>query len=513
MPRRNSIVDAMASFNSTYNTVRNVVLDAKLAKIGRSEVEKTDGWTDDQLKTMTDAKDENGKAFYNVQRDDNGGVTVTPNFTADGTDGTAAPVTMNKEKYQFLGKTYDKAPNESEQLSARNQAMAGVLKSMGDPIKGIAMEMQARQGAREETRFRKEQDYEKEFGQAVQGTRFGQNQQQYNKALGEYQQKMSEYEGAKASGKTGPQLGLPPSVPARPDYTIGDQLADRASMLAVDAKYGKLDARKFGELSDSLTKLQNEGYESALRLAQSGAKLDDVLAQFNKTGSTKFDASSVISDKMTKGEGGINTRVITYRDANDNVRSLNTLSELDSLGKANEAYNRFFNVQQNNRANASEGRSAYNFNEARTEKQDKRDAAVNLYTETNPNASQAQINAVRNGVIDPVPKNNDGVTVDFKQDGYGGNVIQKMRDGTVTIIPVKAPVNGQPVVIPGPRAKQPAATQEAAQPSTLKPIQDATQAEIESAMKKLDISEAAIEATAKKYNMSKEQVRKQLGLK
>ena len=183
------------------------------------------------------------------------------------------------------------------------------------------------------------------------------------------------------------------------------------------------------------------------------------------------------------------------------MRTLNALSELDGLGKANEAYNRFFNVQQNNRANASEGRSAYNFNEARTEKQDKRDAAVNLYTETNPNASQAQINAVRNGVIDPVPKSNDGVTVDFKQDqfGQGGNVIQKMRDGTVTIIPVKAPENGQPVVIPGPRAKQPAATQESAQPAAPKPLQN--------------VSEADIEATAKKYNMSKEQVRKQLGLK
>jgi len=458
MPRRNSIVDAMASFNSTYNTVRNVVLDAKLAKIGRAEVEKTGNLTEDQIKTYTESKDQDGKALYNVQRGENGLVNITPNFEVDGED-VAKPIAMKTEQYKFLGKTYDKAPTESEQTSARNQAMAGVLKSMGDPIKGIAMEMQARQGAREEARFQKEQDYEKDFNQAVQGTRFGQNQQQYSKALGEYQQKMSEYEGAKAAGKTGAQLGLPPSAPARPDYTIGDQLADRASLLSIDAKHGKLDARKFGELSDSLTKLQNEGYESALRMAQGGAPLEEVLAQFNKTGTAKFDPKNVISDKMMKGEGGVNTRVISYRDANGNVRSLNTLSELDSLGKANEAYNRFFNIQQNNRANSSEGRAAYNFNEARTEKQDKRDASVALYTESNPNATQAQLNAVRSGVIDAVPKSNDSVTVDFKQDQYGNsNVIQKMRDGTMTIIPVKAPKDGQPVVIPGPRAKQPEAT-------------------------------------------------------
>lgn len=507
MPRRNSIVDAMASFNSTYNTVRNVVLDAKLAKIGRSEVEKTDGWTDDQVKAMTDAKDESGKAFYNVQRDDNGTVTVTPNFTADGSEGTAAPITMKKEQYQFLGKTYDKAPTESEQLSAKNQAMAGVLKSMGDPIKGIAMEMQARQGAREEARFQKEQDYEKEFGQAMQGTRFGQNQKQYNKALGEYQQSLSDYESAKASGKTGAQLGLPPTMPARPDYTIGDQLADRASMLSVDAKYGKLDAKKFGELSDSLTRLQNEGYESALRLAQSGAPLSDVLAQFNKTGTTKFDEKSVISDKMVKGQGGINTRVITYRDANGNTRSLNTVSELDSLGKANEAFNRFFNIQQNDRANASEGRAAYNFNENRNDRQEKRDAAVGLYKETNPNATTAQINAVRTGVIDAAPKSNDGVSVEFKQDQYGqgGNVIQKLRDGTVTIIPVKPPTDGQPITIQGPRVKQAAAAPAAAPDTGAQPA---------AAPKPLEnVTEEDIAATAKKYGISKEAVRKQLGLK
>lgn len=498
MPRkRNSVLDAIAAFNGAYDTVNKVGMEYKLADIANSKVETVGGNTDAKVPAAEDSpvvaapsQDVQSQQPESVPAQQPKPVTVTPDA------GT-------KEQYKFLGKTYDKAPTESEQISARNLAMAGVLKSFGDPIKGIAMEMQARQGAREETRFQKEQDYEKDFNQAVQGTRFGQNQQQYSKALGEYQQKMSEYEGAKAAGKTGAQLGLPPSAPARPDYTIGDQLADRASLLSIDAKHGKLDARKFGELSDSLTKLQNEGYESALRMAQGGAPLEEVLAQFNKTGMAKFDPKNVISDKTMKGEGGVNTRVISYRDANGNVRSLNTLSELDSLGKANEAYNRFFNIQQNNRANSSEGRAAYNFNEARTEKQDKRDASVALYTESNPNATQAQLNAVRSGVIDAVPKNNDSVTVDFKQDqfGQGGNVIQKMRDGTMTIIPVKAPADGQPIVVPGPRAKQPAAAagQPTSQPAAAKPLDNVT--------------EADIEATAKKYNMSKEAVRKQLGLK
>lgn len=496
MPRkRNSVLDAIAAFNGVYDTVNKVGMEYKLADIANSKVETVGGNADAKVPAAEDTpvvtappQDAQSQQPESMPAQQPKPVAVTPDA-------------VTKEQYKFLGKTYDKAPTESEQLSARNMAMAGVLKSFGEPLKGAALETQARQGAREEARFQKEQDYEKEFGAAFQGSRLGQNQQQYSKAFGEYQQKLTEYEGAKASGKTGPQLGLPPAAPARPEYTIGDQLADRASMLAVDAKYGKLDARKIGELSDSLTKLQNEGYESALRLAQSGAPLNDVIAQFNKTGSTKFDASSVVSDKMVKGEGGIKSRVITFRDAAGNTRSLNAVPELEALGKANEVYNRFFNIQQNNRANSSEGRAAYNFNEARTEKQDKRDASVALYTESNPNATQAQLNAVRSGVIDAVPKNNDSVTVDFKQDqfGQGGNVIQKMRDGTMTIIPVKAPADGQPVVIPGPRAKQPAAAQPTNQPAAAKPLENVT--------------EADIEATAKKYNMSKEAVRKQLGLK
>lgn len=308
--RRNSVLDAIQAFNMAYDTTAKIGQEVELGRIASAAPED---------------------------------VTVsTPSFSGmtGSYDEQDANVAQSKG-VKFLGKTYDTAPTDAQMNSARTMAMAGVLKK-SNPLQGFQLEQQAMQGQREEDRYQREEDYRKGRQDLFSNTRFGQNQRQYNDAMADYKKKLGDYEGAKASGKTGLDLGIAPVAPTRPDYSVGDSLADRATLISHDAKHGKLDARTFGEFTDMLSKVQNEGYEKTLRLAQSGAPIQEVIKSFNSTGNAQVDANNVVSDKMVKGKGGVETRVIQIKDQNGNIKTINTVAELDSLGKANDVFTRFY---------------------------------------------------------------------------------------------------------------------------------------------------------------------------
>jgi hypothetical protein len=276
-----------------------------------------------------------------------------------------APV-VRKAGVKFLGQTYDTAPTDSQQNTARTMAMAGVMKKY-NPLQGMQLEQQALSSQREEQRFGQEQKqwgrneeefqknkaYEEGRKSEFANSRFGQGQVAFNKEMSDYQDKLKAYETGKASGKSPAELGAPPVAPARPQYTPGDALADRASLVLHDAKHGKLDARTFGEFTDMMNKVQSEGYEKALRLGQSGATIQEVANAFNSGGNVKFDPANVISDKMVKGKDGIESRVIQFKGANGELQTINTVAELDSLGKAGDVFKRFYDAEQNRRGNES----------------------------------------------------------------------------------------------------------------------------------------------------------------
>lgn len=352
-------------------------------------------------------------------------VTYAP--IEDGTPAVGTVTDTAPKQFSLLGKTYDTAPTDAQINSARTMAMAGVLKKT-NPLEGLRMEQQAAQGQRDTERYGREQkrwaqedealakskEYDEGRKSVFSGSRFGQNQQTYQKAMQDYQNQLSDYEAAKASGKTGAALGAAPVAPARPEYSVGDALADRAALIDHDAKYGKLDARAFGEFTDILNKVQSEGYEKTLRLAQSGGSLQEVAKSFNASGKVQLDPASVVSDKMVKGKDGVETRVIQFKDGQGNLRTINTVAELDSLGKAGDVFTRFYQGRQDTRAEradqragAAESRAATTFTEGQTEKKDKRAAGMAYYKEQNPNATAAELEAVRTGVVQPVPAAKD----------------------------------------------------------------------------------------------------------
>ena len=444
---------------------------AALAEISAAKAEESVGYTADDGAAL-EAAAKSGQYIIGTKTNEDGtfaGYTVTPK--ADPTQtGTIAMQGVT----DFMGKRTAGTMSEDQVDRARQIAMAGVITKY-DPQEGMRMrrevraqerddqrwDRQTKQWEREDKKLAEEDEYQRGYKDLYANTRYSQNQARHQQEMAKYQQNLAQYEADKAAGK---QVGAAPVMPSAPEYSVGDRLADRATLLDYKARAGKVDPREFGEFTDLLDKVQGEGYERAMRLAQSGAPIQEVAKAFNATGQTKFDPASVVSDKVVKGKDGVETRVIQYKDAQGNVRTINTVAELDALGKASDVYTRFYQGETNRRGNeqlqlsknadARAGAQASQANadrtEAQKEKQAKADAAVAIFKERNPNATEAELNAVRRGILEPVQA--DGITSDFKTDPLGGGyVTQKDKQGNVVITPVdRKGTQGQPVRVAPP---------------------------------------------------------------
>ena len=414
--RRSSVLDAIDAFNAAYDTTTRVAKDIELSKVANANFEESQGYTQDQGDQLRAAA-ESGQYDIGIKTKEDGtfdSYTVTPKADPSQT-GTIAMQGVT----DFLGTRTAGRMSQDQRDRARQMAMAGVLEKY-DPLEGMRLrrevktqerddqrwDRQTRQWEREDRDLAQEDEYKAGrralFGQ----TRFAQTQAQYQQQMAEYQKRLAEWQ----QNPTGPQ----PAAPSRPEYSIGDSLADRAMLIDYDVKYGRLDARTFGEFTDMMRLVQSEGYERALRLAQSGAPTQEIAQAFNGTGKVQMDPSRVVSDKTVNGPNGVPTRVIQYKDAQGNVRTLNTLAELDALGKANDVFTRFYQGRQDARAERADARAgaaadsiAAEETRIREEAKAKADAAVALFKERNPNATPAELEAVRRGVMDAIPKVDD----------------------------------------------------------------------------------------------------------
>ncbi|MCP6264563.1 hypothetical protein NL440_26645, partial [Klebsiella pneumoniae] len=74
-------------------------------------------------------------------------------------------------------------------------------------------------------------------------------------------------------------------------------------------------------------------------------------------GRVQADPANIVSDKMVKRPDGVTTRVIQYKDAQGNVRTVDTVAELDALGKASDVFTRYFQKRQDDRAERADQRA------------------------------------------------------------------------------------------------------------------------------------------------------------
>lgn len=445
----------------------------EISAIADEKPQVINGYTPEQGQTLEDAA---RSGQYNVDikyKDDGNGNQVFDRYVVTPkADPTKPADIVPSQVTDFMGKRVAGTLTDDQIANARMRRTGEVMTKY-DPVAGMQMQREARLAeseaqrsrieqerfdrdkktwARDDERQRRNDEWEAGRRDVFANTRFGQIQQQHQQAMAQYQDALKTWE---SNGRQGPA----PQAPQRADYTTGDSLADRAAVIDHDARYGKLDAKAFGEFTDMLTKVQSEGYEKTLRLAQSGAPLAEVAKAFNATGSTKFDVANVVSDKMTTGPNGVPSRVIQYKDAAGNVRTINTLAELDSLGKAGEVFTRHYAQRADVRAERADQRSASAETRAqdehtykRKQAEDKAAAAVAIYKEKNPGATPAELEAVRTSIIEPVTKPGE-IKTEFKtpQMGAGGTLVQtNSRDGSSIITPI-GPDNKprEPIVVPG----------------------------------------------------------------
>ena len=250
---------------------------------------------------------------------------------------TAAPMT------ELLGNRTPGTMTPEQVSSAKFKAMADVI-AKGDPIQGMRLQREVKQGERDDKRWEREERTAKEEEDFKTGQQAEFAQTIYGKRMGEYATQVQAYEQYQVKLKSGaaPEtLGAPPPMPQRPVYSVGESLADTGRLLAFKASKGKADPAELLQYAERFQKVTEEGYGKALKLAQGGAPLEKVIEQFNQTGSVKLDPAAVVSDQMVLGADGVPARVIKVRDASGNVQTINALSELDAIGQAENYFNRF----------------------------------------------------------------------------------------------------------------------------------------------------------------------------
>jgi hypothetical protein len=150
MSRKGAFLDFVENFNAGLDTVNKVGKDYEISKLANSK--DTAVYNPDQVDqraAISGAVDAEGKPLYTVSTDANGQTQVQSNLPAD--DGTQpVPFNIAANGTQYLGKTYDHAPTDSERGSAKSLAMSNILTKYGDPEGALRFQTAATQMARQD---------------------------------------------------------------------------------------------------------------------------------------------------------------------------------------------------------------------------------------------------------------------------------------------------------------------------------------------------------------------------
>ena len=344
MGRRGGVQDFFDGFNQSYGSVRKVLQDRELMSIAKAKPETIEG-----------------------QVNDPDGAFVAPT------------------QHKFLGQTSNVPLNEAQVSNARTMAMAGTMKKFGDPMGGLRLEQQAKQGERDAIRdeqdgqrFRQEQenwaqqkrnqqlqdkdranedDHKAKRLLIMQNSPSAKSEAKFQADTAEFKEATNAYNAsASAPGMEArdmPNRGLPPVAPTRQSPSVGDTLRHYSALVDLDAQAGKLSTEGIMSFGAKLKAIEEEGYGNAIKMLNAGRPLVEVAKAFDSVGAARFDPKSVLSDKMVSGPDGVPSRVISFRQADGELGTINGLQEADAIGQADKTYKRFYDSQTNNRANAT----------------------------------------------------------------------------------------------------------------------------------------------------------------
>ncbi len=383
-------------------------------------------------------------------------LTATP--SEDGGPAVTTETQVAPKQFSLLGKTYDQAPTDSQQTMARNMAMAGIMKKY-DPARGMQMEQAATASQRDEQRFGREQEQWKQQDEErkrdveyrtgrerlLKESPMGQQQA----ALAKFEQDTAAYNEAIKAGKPPQELGLPPQKPNTQRPGPMQTMAGYADLIAHDYKYGKLNTDGLIQFQDKMQTLEKENYSKALLAAQSGGTPEQVAKAFNSAG-MQIDPKNVTITR-TKQANGPDQVMLGYTDDKGQTANINVMAELEGYDKAKQVFDRFYQSEGNRRGNEqlqlsknADGRAGAAVAREQAEKTGKANAAAALFQQRNPNATAAEIEAVRRGVIDINPDNKNAPSeVKLAQAMVNAGLAPDMRSGLEMAITKKTQDPGE----------------------------------------------------------------------
>jgi len=295
----------------------------------------------------------------------------------------------------------------------RQLAMAGIFDKHGEVLRGAEMRQSVRRDdiadaglKMNQQRFEWEKrDQEARAAAQADDAKFRESQRAVFEAstIGQraraYSQEMQKHQaaaaGAAEAAGAGDSTAVAPPPPSVRAPTIGESLELTAAMLADAASKGKAEPAAFIKLAEMQKQVQDEGYGKALQLAQSGAPLTQVVAAFNGSGQVKLDPASIVSDKTVDRGAGVKSRVLTMKGPDGQTMVIDTLAELDALGKADKVFTRAYDANADRRAGAAEGRAAAAYADGASERELKANLAKLGLKATDPNATPEQRQAAR----------------------------------------------------------------------------------------------------------------------
>jgi hypothetical protein len=423
--RRSSVQDFLTNFNMAYRLGSQIAQNREINRIMKAEPEQMRGFTTDQADQLRAAA-ESGQYDIGIKTKEDGtfdSYTITPKADPSQT-GTMGMRGVT----DFLGQRVAGQMTEDQVMGARQRALAGVL-MRSDPIQGMRMmrevktqerddqrwNRQTKQWEREDRDLAREEEYRIERDRILQETPAA----QYSAAMAKYEQDQATYDAALKAGRSPEEIGPPP---VRPDVQRPGPLqilAGHARLIQHDYKYGKLNTDGLISFMEKYSRVEQENYARALQVAQSGGTPEQVANAFNAAG-MQIDPRNVTISR-TKQANGPDQVTLNYVDGNGRTTSINVLAELTALGEAKQVYDLFFAGESNRRDNErlqldrnadaraerADDRAAAEDARTREEAKAREDAAVALYRERNPNATPAELEAVRRGVMDAIPKVDD----------------------------------------------------------------------------------------------------------
>lgn len=419
MARRGGISEFLQAFNQGFDTVNKVGKDLEIAKL--SSEKDAPVFTEAQgqeLEAIANAKDQEGKPYYQLQAGADGNYSVVTNGEVDGAQ--PAPAAIAAGGTSYLGKTYDKPITDTQRSSAKQLAMAGIMDKYGDTEGGMRMRDSATRMQRDEKNdAQNDQRFKWDSARNERDIRQGDQAEADQKTLRDVDSKTADWFKSKLTNPDGTQRAA----------TIDDHLAAsqfRAGALTEAGRVGDSGKIMAEHNSQALIKIQLEGAQRDQELGKTAAALNAgdlgaVKDFYNKYVPDGAKVTNVTRD--AKGQINIEREsldgrpmpVTVMKDTGQMVAALGSFK--DPMALYQWSQNEFRNnlaLRADSRAGAAEGRASANSDQAKTDAKERAAAGVALYKETNPNATPAQLEAVRTGILASVPKVDSNAPAEVK---------------------------------------------------------------------------------------------------